>query len=34
MIVNPEVSTDEARQAFEKLAEVAQFDPRSHLKGG
>lgn len=34
MIVNPKVSTDEARKAFEMLAEAAPFDPRSHLTGG
>ena len=34
LIVNPKVSTDQARKAFEALAEATSFDPRSHLTGG
>ncbi|MFK7938797.1 MAG: DnaJ C-terminal domain-containing protein [Roseovarius sp.] len=34
VIVNPKVSTDQARQAYQQLAEAMPFDPRSHLSGG
>ncbi|GFE65487.1 curved DNA-binding protein [Litoreibacter roseus] len=32
-IVNPKVSTEEARKLFEQMAEAMPFDPRAHLGG-
>lgn len=32
-IVNPKVTTSEARELFEKMAEKMPFDPRAHLGG-
>ncbi len=32
-IVNPKVTTDEAREFFEKMAKKMPFDPRAHLGG-
>ena len=32
-IVNPDVSTDEARALFERMAREMPFDPRAQMKG-